>query len=175
MRNKFLILVILLIPFLTMAQETPANKFFEKYSGQEGYTSVYITKYMFELFAKISNEDDDKEFKDVTSNLNSIKILTIDSALNTKNERKFDKELSSLLPRSTYKDLMIVKDGKQTVKFLINEKNDKISEFLMIVYGDSDPVLIFLEGDIDLKKVSKLSKTMNVNGFEYLDNVDKEK
>ena len=173
MKNKFLILVILLIPFLTMAQETPANNFFEKYSGTEGYTSVYITKYMFELFAKITNDEENKEFNEITSNLNSIKILTIDSALNVKNERKFDKELSSLLPKSDYKDLMIVKDGKQTVKFLINEKDGKISEFLMIVYGDGDPVLIFIEGDIDLKKISKLSKTMNVEGFEYLDNVDK--
>ena len=173
MKNTFFIIAILLMPILTMAQETPANKFFEKYSGLEGYTSVYITKYMFELFAKISNDDEEKEFDEITSKLTSIKILTIDSALNAKSNRKFDKELSSLLPKSDYKDLMIVKDGKQTVKFLIKEKAGKISEFLMIVYGEGDPVLIFLEGDIDLKKVSKLSKTMNVNGFEYLDNVDK--
>lgn len=171
MRNK-LLLAILLIPFLALAQETPANKFFEKYSGQEGYTSVYITKYMFDIFAKISNDEEGKEFKEITSKLNSIKILTIDSALNAQSDRKFDKELSDLLPKTEYKDLMIIKDGKQTVKFLINEQNDIITEFLMIVYGDGDPVLIFLDGDIDLKQISKLSKTMNVEGFEYLENVD---
>jgi hypothetical protein len=173
MKNKFLILVILLIPFLTMAQETPANTFYEKYSGQEGYTSVYITQYMFELFAKINNDEEDKEFKEITSKLNSIKILTIDSALNVKSNRSFDQELLSSLPETIYKDLMVIKDGKQTVRFLINEKKNQISEFLMVVYGDGDPVLIFLEGDIDLKQVSKLSKTMNVDGFEYLENVDK--
>ena len=173
MKSRFLILVILLFPMLTMAQETPANKLFEKHSGQEGYTSIYITKYMFELFKKVANDDDEKDFKDVTSKLTSIKILTIDSAFNAESDRSFNKELLASLPKATYKDLMVIKDGKQTVRFLINEKNNKISEFLMVVYGDGDPVLIFLEGDIDLKQVSKLSKTMNVKGFEYLKDVDK--
>lgn len=173
MKNIILV-AILLISSLAMAQQTHSNRLFDKYSGQEGYTSIYITHYMFELFAKIANEAEEKEFQDITTNLTSIKILTIDSALNAQNDHTFDEEISSQLPKDIYKELMVIKDGKQTVKFLINEKNDKISEFLMTVYGEGDPVLIFLEGDIDLKQVSKLSKTMNVSGFEYLDHVDKQ-
>ncbi|NOZ34784.1 MAG: DUF4252 domain-containing protein [Chlorobi bacterium] len=163
----------MLISIWTTAQETQAVKFFNKYSGQKGYTSVYITKYMFDLFAKISNDTEDKEFHEITSKLNAIKILTLDSALNAKNSIKFNKELLQNLPKSIYKQLMIVKDGKQTVNFLINKKNDKISEFLMIVYGEGDPVLIMLEGDINLKNIAKLSKTMDVNDFKYLEKIDK--
>lgn len=170
--KNILLLAILFFSILTKAQETTANKFFDKYSGKEGYTSIYITQYMFELFAKVADDQEDKEFKEITSKLTAIKILTIDSALNVSNNRSFDSEISSLLPKNDYKELMIIKEGKQTVKFLINEKNNKISEFLMIVYGEGDPVLIFLEGDIDLKQVAKLSKTMNIEGMEYIDNVD---
>lgn len=170
MRNKFLI-VVLLIPFLAMTQETPANSFFEKHSGEDGYTSIYITKYMFELFSKISTDEDQKDFQEITSKLNSIKILNVDSSFYVNSKVKFEKELFSKLPKSIYKELMIIKDGGETIKFLINEKNNKISEFLMVVYGESEPVLIFLEGDINLKQISKLSKTMNVNGFEHLDKI----
>lgn len=162
----------MLFSMMTMAQQTPANRFFDKYSGQEGYTSVYITQYMFDLFAKVANESEDKEFHEITSKLKAIKILTIDSALNAQQENAFEKALISALPPNQYKEMMIVKDGKETVKFLLNEKNGKISEFLMIVYGDSDAVLITLEGDIDLKKISKLSKTMNVDGFEHLEKIE---
>ncbi len=172
--KKIILSVIMLVSLLTMAQETPANKFFESHSGKEGYSSVYITKYMFELFSKVSNNEEDKEFKEVTSKLKSIKILTVDSLTNINNQKTFEKELSSILRNSEYKEMMVIKDGAQTVKFIINEKNDKISEFLMMIYGgDKEPVLIFLEGDINLKKISKLSKTMNVDGFQYLDNIDK--
>ena len=173
--KNIILSAIMLMGLLTMAQETPANKFFETHSGQEGYTSIYITEYMFELFSKVSNEEEDKEFKEVTSKLKSIKILTIDSVQNINNQGKFEKELSSILLKAEYKEMMIIKDGAQTVKFLLNEKDGKISEFLMMVYGgNEEPVLIFLEGDIDLKNISKLSKTMNVSGFEHLDKIDKE-
>jgi len=161
------------ISLLTTAQETPALKFFDKYSGQEGYTSIYITKYMFDFFEKVSNDDEDKEFHEITSKLNAIKILTLDSAINADKSVKFNSELSQNLPKSDYKQMMVVKDGKQTINFIIKEKSNKISEFLMIVYGDGDPVLIILEGDINLKNISKLSKTMDINGFKYLDKIDK--
>lgn len=158
----------MLISILTNAQQTPANKMFEKYSGQEGYTSIYITKYMFDLFSKVNTEEEDKEFKDVTSKLTAIKILTADNESNS----KFNDEFAEILKIPAYKEMMVIKDGKETIKFLIHEANNKISEFLMLVYGDDAPVLIFLEGDIVLKDLSKLSKTMNVNGFEHLDKVE---
>lgn len=171
MKNIFLS-AFLLVSILVNAQQSPANELFETHSGQEGYTSVYITKYMFELFAKITNEEDQKEFTDITSKLESIKILTIDSALNVKEDFAFDQEITTLIKSNNYKELMIVKEGKETIKFLINEKNDKISEFLMSVIGDGNSVLIFLQGDINLKQISKLSKTMNVSGFKHLDKID---
>ena len=127
---------------------------------------------MFELFAKISDEQEDKEFKELTSNLNSIKILTADSLMEVRNGGKFQKELMQILPKTNYKELMIIKEGKQDIRFLIREEKNKISELVMIVTGQGEPVLIFLEGDINLKNISKLSKSMKIKGFEHLEKVD---
>ncbi|MBN2668548.1 MAG: DUF4252 domain-containing protein [Bacteroidales bacterium] len=158
---------------ITSAQ-TPASILFEKHSGQEGFTSIYITHYMFDLFAKIANDEEDKEFHDITSKLKSIKILTVDSAFEGSHSNQFLKEIDALI-KGQYNEMMIIKDGKETVKFLVYERNDKISEFLMYVYGESEPVLIFIEGEINLKDLSKLSKTMDVKGFEHLEDIDKNK
>lgn len=170
--KKIIILILILTPFITNAQESPINSFFEKHSGQEGYTSIYITKYMFELFSKVTDDNEAKEFEDITSKLNAIKILTMDSTMNANSPIGFEKQITSLLPKSTYKDLLVIKDGNETIKFLINEKDNLISEFVMIVYGDTEPVLIILDGEINLKQISKLSATMNVKGFEHLDKVN---
>ena len=87
--KKIVFLLILALPILSYAQESQLNTFFEKYSGKDGYTSVYITKYMFELFKKIDNTQKDKEFNEAVTRLKSIKILTIDSATNVFTNFKF--------------------------------------------------------------------------------------
>ncbi len=164
--KKLIIILALWMPLLLKGQESKLHRFFDEYSGKEGYTSVYITKYTFDLFARITDETEEKEFHALTSKLNSVKILTAQKSSN------FEKQILQIIGNDIYHDLMIVKDGKQTVRFLVNEKNGKISELVMIVTGKDEPVLMFLEGDIDLNNISKLSKSMNINGFEYLDKID---
>ncbi len=170
MKKIFLILFIL-IPVSVFSQKTQLNAFFDKYSGQEGYTSVYITKYLFQMFAKLDNGKEENDFKDATSTLDAIKILSVDSALNVSKKIDFAVELKKVLPASEYKDLMVVREGKKQINFMIRENNGKISELVMTVVGQDKPLLIFLEGYINLKKISKLSKSMNIDGFENLDKV----
>ena len=173
--KKIALILFLCLPLLANAQQSQLNSFFEKYSGKEGYTSVYITKYMFDLFKKIGNASEEKEFNDITTRLKSIKILIVDSVTNVNSKVKFQHELLSVLPKDIYKELMIVKEGSETISFLFRGEGDKISEFVMTVVGKDSPTLILLEGDIDLKQLSKLSKTMNIEGFEHLDKVDEKK
>ena len=175
MKKITLYIIALTIPVLLSAQSSQVEKIFTKYSGTEGYTSVHITKYMFELFAKIADEKEDQEFKDITSKLTGIKILTLDSATNVKRRQDFYKEIVGSLSKTEYKDLMIIKEGNEEVKFMIREIDDKISELVMIVGGKGEAVLIVLLGDINLKQISKLSKSMDIKGFEHLDKMDDKK
>lgn len=62
----------ILIPFFTFSQNTPLDELFDKYSGKEGITSVYITSYMFGMFADM--ETNDPEFDELVKNLKGIKI-----------------------------------------------------------------------------------------------------
>ena len=167
--KKILILVWLACPFWAQAQKTALNQFFDKYSGQEGYTSIYVTKYTFELFKKIENAQEGKEFDEVVTKLKAIKILAPDSATHLATDQAFLKELSASLPDAQYKDLMIVRDGPETISFMIREEGPSISEFVMTIEGDGAPFLLFLEGDIDLNEIAKLSRSVDINGFQHLD------
>ncbi|NJO88679.1 MAG: DUF4252 domain-containing protein, partial [Chloroflexia bacterium] len=115
--KKVSLIILFMLPMLAFSQKSPLNTLFDKYSGQEGYTSVQITKYMFQLFAEISNEKEDKDFKDVTSKLDAIKILALSKDATESQKNSFKKELIDNLPKSVYKDLMIIKDGKKEITF----------------------------------------------------------
>lgn len=167
--RRIIIIALSLLPFCVAAQESQLDEFFNRYSGQEGFTSVHITKYMFEIFKNVEMED--KAFQETVNNLNSIKILTADSTYINNEQLDFGKALKEKLPSAIYKEMMVIRDGGETISFMVNEEKGLITEFVMTVDGDS-PVLIFMEGSIDLKQLSKLSKSMNVTGFEHLDKVD---
>lgn len=171
--KKIVLIAIAILPMLGMAQESQLNKIFDKYSGQEGYTSVYITSYMFDLFAKVADEEGE-DFENVTKGLEAIKILTVSDDLSTDKRSSFYHEIKDALPASVYKDFMIVKDGGQEITFKVKDEGKKISEFVMIVKDEREPVLLFLQGDIDLANLSKMSKSMDIKGFEHLEKVEEE-
>jgi hypothetical protein len=171
--KKLIVLLIAVLPMLGMAQESPLNKIFDKYSGQEGYTSVYITSYMFDLFAKVAQEEA-ADFEHVTKGLEAIKILTVSSDLSAEKRASFYHEIKNALPPSVYKDFMIVKEGAQEITFKVKDEGNKISEFVMIVKDKHEPVILFLQGDIDLANLSKMSKSMDIKGFEHLEKVEDE-
>jgi len=166
-------IIIWMLPLFSPAQNSALNDLFEKYSGKEGYTSVYITKYMFSMFKDVENKTEENEFEDIAAKLNFIKILTFDKADETAKEN-FSKELQSKLPKSSYKEIMVIKEGAETITFLFKEGSNKNSELVMLVNGSDEPVLLFMEGDLKTSDLSKLSKTMNIDGFEHLKEAEDE-
>ena len=156
-----------MIPCWCFAQESALNNFYEKYSGKEGYVSVYITEFTFQLFKQVESAQEGEDFENVVTKLKGIKMLTPDSV----NRSTFLNDLRAALPKNQYKDMMVVRDGPSTIRFMLREEKSKITEFIMTIEGEDSPFLLFLEGDIDLNEIAKLSKMMNINGFEHLEKV----
>ncbi len=147
-------------------QKSAVDKVFDKYAGKEGYTTVYISSFMFNLLNSLDVDDPEyDEFKKATSGINSIKILTQDGG----GSEAFGKELLDMLPRSEYKEMMKVKDQEEEVLFLAKEAGGKISEFLLIVSGGSEDVLIAITGDIDMESLSKIASGLDMPGMENLE------
>lgn len=169
MKRIAIVGAILLVGMLAFGQNSAVDKIFDKYSGKDGYTTVYISSFMFNLLNSLEVDDPDyNEFKKATSGIKSIKILTQDG----EGSKAFGAELLAMLPRSEYQEMMKVKDGDEEVLFLAKESGGKISEFLLIVSGGSDDVLIAITGDIDLESLSSIASGLDIPGMENLDELN---
>ena len=165
-----ILLVIVLFPVLTMAQKTPTIKFLEKYSEEKGYTSVYITKYTFDFYAEIGDEEQTKTFRESVSSLNSIKVLENDFKYNLENNPYYTELLPSL---EKYEEVLMHKEDGEFTRIFIYKPENKITEFVVLIYGPTYNILVIMEGDdINIKQLSKLSETMEIDGLEHIDEID---
>ena len=170
MKGLLFTLVVLLTVIVAKGQ-SPADKIFDKYAGREGYTTVFISKYMFDLFSNIESTDPDaEEMSEVISKLTGIKILAAEQPDESVN---FYKEMKKEISSGAYKELMIIKEQDQDVQFLVNESEGKITELLLIVSGQGENVLMSIQGDIDMKNIAKLANIMDIEGMDELENIDK--
>ncbi|HJZ39183.1 MAG TPA: DUF4252 domain-containing protein [Bacteroidales bacterium] len=164
---------ILLLTTGAMSQSI-MDKLFDKYSGVEGYTSVYISKYMFDMFR--NNETDVKSSEDmeqIISKLDCIKILVTDDDPATPAPVDLYGEIMKLIPSSSYKEVMVVKEKDQNIRFYAREEKARVVELLMTIGGKGENVLISIQGDIDMKNISKLARSMNIEGMENLEKMEK--
>ncbi|HBU77144.1 MAG TPA: DUF4252 domain-containing protein [Muricauda sp.] len=168
MKKYILITVMALLPLAGFSQSL-----FDKFEDLDDVTSVVVNKSMFNLLAKIDVEVDDPEardFMDIASSLKSLKVFTTE---NKKIGEDMKSSVDSYLKSSKMEELMRVKDKDANVKFYIKEgrDSDHVSELLMFVTGINnveanghkfETVILSLTGDIDLNKISSLTKKMNL-------------
>ena len=161
--------ILILITLTAFTQKSAVDKVFDKYNGKDGYTTVYISSFMFNLLNSLEVDDPEyNDFKKATSGISSIKILTQDGS----GSASFGKELLSMLPRSEYKEMMVVKDKEEEVQFLARENGGKITEFLLIVSGGGEDALIAIQGDIDLESISSIASGLDMPGLENLEDLE---
>jgi hypothetical protein len=151
------------------AQNKVIEQLIQKYSDMDSVTSIVITKNMFQLFANVDNPTND-DFLRTVKNLDFIKILTIKGASDGK---AFYRDILAAVPVKDYKELMTIKETDKQSKFLTLEKDGVIKELIMISNGKEESSLIWIAGIIDMKTVSKISKSMQIDGMENLEKVEK--
>ena len=171
--KKIAFILITVLPLLSWAQASELNKMFDRYAGQEGFTSLHITRHLFDLFKRVETAQQGKEFDEAVTSLRSIKLLVADSTTHAAMNRTLVRDIHKSLPRDKYSELMVFQqNGRETITVLIREDGPVINEFLMTIDSPKEAVFIFLEGNIDLGKISRLSRTMNIQGFEHLEKID---
>ncbi|MGK7395441.1 MAG: DUF4252 domain-containing protein [Candidatus Cyclobacteriaceae bacterium M3_2C_046] len=166
MKKILIIQLIILGGYLNgMSQADAISSLFNQYMDDERFTSIYISGKMFSMFAKIP-EDEEKDLKEVISNLNGLRILSSDSV---DGERMY-KDATKNLSMKGYEELMFIKEGgQQELQFLVKEADGRINELLLLSGRANNFFLMSLIGNIDLSKISKLSKSMDIEGMEQLE------
>ncbi|MBN2175047.1 MAG: DUF4252 domain-containing protein [Bacteroidales bacterium] len=169
---KNLLILIVFVPVLSWSQESSADKIFEQYSDKDGFTSVDITKGLFELFAEIDADDPEfEEFQQALKGLESLRLLAYsleDGKGNQAEKEKFIQDVRDGVSLKDFKELMVIRDEEANINFYAKNNNQIITEMIMIVDGKDEAVLLSLSGDIDLNHIAKLGSAMDMGGMQYL-------
>jgi hypothetical protein len=168
MKKISIVIGMALLPLVGFSQSL-----FDKYEDLEKVSTVVVNESMFKLLSKIDVEVDDqetKDFMDIAKSIKNLKVfITEDANIGSEMSVTVDKYLKS----SSMQELMRVKDKEANIKFFIRngKDDDHVSELLMFITGmknvgvdgrKAETVLLSLTGDIDLNKISSLTKKMNL-------------
>lgn len=167
MKKIIVSLVVVLLcsySFMSCAQSDPVGLVFDKYAGREGFTTVNMTGDLLKFAAKC---DDDPTHK-FLANLTEVRVLSQECKGGEKTGINFHDEIWPKLNQSAYKELLIVKEKDQDVKILARENGDIISEFLIIVSGIDENVLVQIKGRLNANEVDELSDSFDFKGFNQL-------
>lgn len=168
-KSLFLLPAFLLAASLLQAQNDAISRFFTKYADDERFTVVFISPKMFQMVAKIETNDPDwNTVREVIQNLGGLRVLTVDSI---SDGLALYKEALTKVPVNEYSELLTVRDGQENVRIWIKDKGNIIEELLLLVGSPDEFVLLSFVGNIDLDKISKLAKTMDINGMDQLEKV----
>ena len=186
MRN--LILTIAAIAMVSMTSMTfaqsPTDNLFEKYGAKDGFTTVHVTKELFSLFAEVAQESTDpetKEMQEVINGLEYIRVLMYDSKTEVDGAtgdpavlQEFKNQLNQVQLKN-FTELMTVKESGETVIFMIRKDGKIIKELLLLINQKDEAGFISITGNIDLKSIATLSKSMNIKGMENLEKIQEPK
>lgn len=167
------IMLIALMPAMLQAQ-TAIDKLYEKYAGQDGFTSINISPGMFQMLSDLDTDDSTEEVKEaqnVMDQLKSLKMLVYEP----KEGQKFDfmKEVKKSVNLGDYIELMSIREENTDIRFLVKKTKDgHISEMLMLVDDDNEGMIMSMTGNIDMNTISKIGKSMDVKGLENLEKLD---
>jgi hypothetical protein len=167
---KTLLSFALTLTFFTgiFAQNDAIDNFFQSYQDDENFTMVYVSPRMFQMVSKVMEGQDDEEIKDLVKDIKGLKILTTEV-----NPMQYYNQAIKKIPTNQYEILMTVRDKGSNVKFLTKETSkDVISELLLLVGGEDSFVLMSFVGELDLNKIAKLAKKLDLDGAEFLENLE---
>lgn len=165
MKKVIFVLIICGLTHLLNGQTDPVSIFFNRYAGEEGFTTVNLSAGMVKMLSKIDPHD--KNLQDL-SGVQEIKILVQEEKKGQFADLNFYEEIYNQLDKNLYKEMLVVKDNDENVNMLVREDNGVISEFLLIVTSPDENVLINIKGEIDLGKLDKLSDSININCSDKL-------
>ena len=164
--KKWICIGLFLIGTSSVQAQDLVSDFLAKTKENKVFTQVNISSRMFQMISEIT----DAETESIIRNLTGMKMLTTEQ----ETDRYFQEVRTMLQKRKPeYEELMSILEEGEQVWMYVREKNKEIVELVILVGGKEEFMLMSFCGVIDLKKISRLAKAVNVEGMEYLGKVKK--
>ena len=185
--KKTLILILLIITSFWLSGQS----IFERYANNDDVTLVSISPNMFKMLGQMSLSLDDpeaQEYLEMVTSIKNFKVLVSsdqgisNEMLNWVNQEVLKQDLDELVSiKDQVTDITFyVKEGKkedyvEQLLMYVNEKVDSDIEKSNFNIKDSEikAIVMLLEGNINLNKISKLTDQMNLPGGDLLKKAQK--
>jgi hypothetical protein len=166
MKSIVVSMIMLFASLSVFPQSSKFDDIFNKFQGKEGITSVVLTSDLI----KFASEMEDSGMN-ALKNITQVRILALENAV-AQDVVAFENMLKEV-SLNNFKELMVVKENKNNIRMLAQENMGHWTDFVLIVTGGKEHVLINVQGSISPKELHSLSKSVHVNGMAYLDKVKK--
>jgi len=142
----------------TNSSESGYDKFYKLHENDEGVLTIGMPVFLFKMFVD-SNE------KDVKNAVNKIK--DIDIFIKDKADKDFTNDLDKHISTKSYNTLMTVNEKEANIKVMVNEKDDIISELVVVIneQKENSCVILRVGGSFNKKEVEKLAEKMDIEGI----------
>ena len=176
-------LSLVLIGFM-LSLSVKGQSIFERFADYDDVSLVSISPKMFKMLGQLSISLDDpeaQEYIDMVSSIENFKVLI---SGNDEVTAAMSKWAAKQLSSKDLEELMTIKDADADVAFYVKngKSDDRVEKVIMYVNGvnpeimkDSplgersvETIILLIEGDIDLKQISKLTDQMRLPGGKQL-------
>ena len=151
MKKTIIVAVLALLSMSAFAQD--AKSIYNKYSGQEGVTGVYISGSMFKMMGEMPEIPLGEDGTDLTP---YIKAMDGFYLLNAPRNDAMVKDAENLVKSGKYEMMMEVTDEGDHVRIFTSKKGNMITGFLILVDDSSEYLFICMDGQISEEDFQKL-------------------
>jgi len=163
-----LLFVIILITGCQNHNEKAAEEVFDKYEGQEGVYTFRIPPGLIGIFL---DEEEDRELKEILRKMDFIKVMILDEKkTRSSNKDQILQEFDQKLAESNFEDILLVNDGKQTIKIKIREEEGYIREMMILITEEDSFLGLSLVGKISLDQLSSVARSVDIEDFMDMSN-----
>ncbi|MEL6536188.1 MAG: DUF4252 domain-containing protein [Bacteroidota bacterium] len=149
-------LVLLATVGATQAQSIYFDNLYKDYQVSEEAMTLSLTGNLMTMASWFADEGDDQEMlNELGKSIDRVKMVMLEDG-NRMSDREIDEFRRMITTKEKFEELMIVRDGDETVEVLAIEKDGLMSEIIMLIQGDEEFVVMDIWGEIDMKHINDI-------------------
>lgn len=157
MKRFLLVFSAILLASSIFAQSN--NTIYNKYSGKQGVSSVYISPSMFKMMKSLPEveiyDDKDVHFEQVIKSFEGMYVIEVENIALVKS---MISDVESMIAKGNLELLMEVKESDETVRIYVEKEGDMFKKFIMLEREDDSATFISIDAQMPQEAVAELLK-----------------
>lgn len=167
MKTIALFIAILLSPCYLQAQSKAIDALQKKYKGTEDSFTLNVNGNLIRMLMLFDGNEEDKDVKEFVKGVKHLKVMRVgDRGIN----RSDLTNLKAQIRGESFDELMTLRSNDQHIDILVREKNNVVSEFILLLDSKEEFMVLDIRGNIDLAKVMAAANKVRVKSNNNHDN-----